>query len=505
MQVKNKFLFKVFSTVSVISLLSVTFATFPKSTYAINKGHIEEKEKEKQKEKDEKKEKNKEEKEKEFIKDIVKPDYTSEKKEMAQQTEQMLEKIPHEVLEMYDKIGGKIYITDKELTKQDELKNLSEKEKNVIDSNGKPASLDSRFVFAKGGKNPALIIRIEDYQNDNEKRKEVYYELGKEIIRDVLNEKELEGEPFIKAVNKANEDSDSRDLLFGESLQKELKSDNKPIDKEFIKKHLTAFQDVFAQAFSQYFESEHKESLKLYAPDMFKYIEELDQKRFKEINDSMENKKNSEENNKDKTIKDFSRDIKAADIWYKEVFKDFNNKLNPEQKASIQMYTTQNYKTINKGLRESNLPEDKEKEVKNISEALNKSSLPEKVVVYRKTGKDSLGLEINTNFKDQKVIENLKNKLEHSTREEKAFLSTSIANHFSESFDVKSVLYKITVPKGTKAAYIFGDLATYQGESELLIDKGYSYEITKISTYEHTKNTGTKQTNLLVEATLLPK
>ncbi|WP_307867515.1 ADP-ribosyltransferase [Bacillus cereus] len=117
----------------------------------------------------------------------------------------------------------------------------------------------------------------------------------------------------------------------------------------------------------------------------------------------------------------------------------------------------------------------------------------------------ALGLEISTNFTKPDVITDFKNKLENTTREEKAFLSTSIANHFSEFFDVKSVLFKINIPKRTKAGYIFGDFSTFQGESELSIDKGYSYKITKISTYEYTKTTGVKQTNLLVEMTLLPK
>ncbi|MEH7152244.1 ADP-ribosyltransferase, partial [Bacillus thuringiensis] len=203
--------------------------------------------------------------------------------------------------------------------------------------------------------------------------------------------------------------------------------------------------------------------------------------------------------------KDFKDNVANADTWYKEVYKDYGASLNAEQKAAIQMYTTQNYKTINKGLRENTLPADKEKDVQAISEALAKKPLPETVIAYRKAGKDALGLEIATNFTKPDVITDLKNKLENTTREEKAFLSTSIANHFSESFDAKSVLFKITIPKGTKAGYIFGDLSTFHGESELLIDKGYSYKITKISTYEHTKTTGVKQTNVLVEATLLPK
>ncbi|MGU3443778.1 ADP-ribosyltransferase, partial [Bacillus cereus] len=206
-----------------------------------------------------------------------------------------------------------------------------------------------------------------------------------------------------------------------------------------------------------------------------------------------------------KKTRDFGEDTHSADEWYKTQYENYINKLEPEQKKAIQLYTTGNYKTINQGLREGNLPTDKEDTVRNISEALSKMPISEAVVVYRKAGKNALDLEIRTNLNDINIIKNIKEKLENSIRQEKAFLSTSIANHFSDSFDARTVLFKIIVPKGTHAAYISGDLMTYQGESELLIDKGYSYKIIHVSTYEYTKTTGTKQTNLLVEIELIPK
>ncbi|TPH10107.1 ADP-ribosyltransferase, partial [Brevibacillus laterosporus] len=249
--------------------------------------------------------------------------------------------------------------------------------------------------------------------------------------------------------------------------------------------------------FSYYYEPSYRPVLKAYAPEMFRYMDDMSKKGFEEINKSLNETEKPER-------KDFKEDVTAADTWYKEMYKEYSQKLKPEQKAAIQLYTTQNYKTINKGLREDNLPVDKIKEVRDMSKALAKSPISEAGVVYRKVGKDALGIDITTNFKNQNVVTKLKNDLEGSIREEKAFLSTSVANHFSESFDAKTVLFKINIPEGTHAAYIFGDLATYQGESELIIDKGSSYRIDKINTYEYTKKSGVKQTNLLVEATLLP-
>ncbi|WP_242481450.1 ADP-ribosyltransferase [Bacillus cereus] len=90
--------------------------------------------------------------------------------------------------------------------------------------------------------------------------------------------------------------------------------------------------------------------------------------------------------------KDFKDNVAEADKWYKEVYKDYDDNLNSEQIAAIQLYTTQNYKTINKGLRENTLPADKEKDVQAISEALANIPLPETVVAYRKAGKNALGL-----------------------------------------------------------------------------------------------------------------
>ncbi|AIG27266.1 lethal factor domain protein [Brevibacillus laterosporus] len=497
---RNKML-KVLSTTTMLLALTAASPAFSHITYAANGIHDVENKKKEDKEKKNKEDKEKKEREKkareermkEVIKGIVKAEGNKEDERRLEDTQELLKKLPPEALEMYEKAGGKIHLTEKSIAENPLVEKISEKDKNIKDSEGNEVSLDSHVVFSIGGKEPALIIHTEEFSDSHTKSKEVYYEFGKAIARDTFEEKTFVNEAFIDALDRVQADEDASALLLSHLPTHEGK-----FDSEYVKEHIDGFREVFAQAFSYYYEPTYQPVLKTYAPEMFKYMDEMNKNGFEEINKSVDAPEKQPER------KDFEENVTAADTWYKEMYKDYSQKLKPEQKSAIQLYTTQNYKTINKGLRENDLPLDKIKEVRDMSKALAKSPLSEAGTVYRKVGKDALGIDITTNFKNENVVEKLKNQLEGSIREEKAFLSTSVANHFSESFDAKTVLVKINIPEGTHAAYIFGDLATYQGESELIIDKGSSYRIDKIDTYEYTKKSGVKQTNLLVEATLLP-
>ncbi|OAJ75335.1 lethal factor domain protein [Brevibacillus sp. SKDU10] len=497
---RNKML-KVLSTTTMLLALTVASPAFSHITYAANGIHDVEDKKKEDKEKKDKEDKEKKEREKkareermkEVIKGIVKAEGNKEDERRLEDTQALLKKLPPEVLEMYEKVGGKIHLTEKSIAENPLVEEISEKDKNLKDSEGNEVSLDSHVVFSIGGKEPALIIHTEEFSDSHTKSKEVYYEFGKAIARDTLEEKTFVNEAFIDALDSVQADEDASALLLSH-----LPDHEGNFDSEYVKEHIDDFREVFGQAFSYYYEPNYQPVLKAYAPEMFKYMDEMNKNGFEEINKSLDAPEKQPER------KDFEEDVTAADTWYKEMYKDYSQKLKPEQKSAIQLYTTQNYKTINKGLRENDLPLDKIKEVRDMSKALAKSPLSEAGTVYRKVGKDALGIDITTNFKNENVVQKLKSQLEGSIREEKAFLSTSVANHFSESFDAKTVLVKLNIPEGTHAAYIFGDLATYQGESELIIDKGSSYRIDKIDTYEYTKKSGVKQTNLLVEATLLP-
>ncbi|PDZ93748.1 lethal factor domain protein, partial [Bacillus cereus] len=93
----------------------------------------------------------------------VKPDVRGETEENAQKTQELLKKLPHEVLELYDNVGGEVHITDKKLTQHEELNDSSYKDMSVINSEEKVVSLKEHFVFAIGGREPSLIIHAEDY------------------------------------------------------------------------------------------------------------------------------------------------------------------------------------------------------------------------------------------------------------------------------------------------------------------------------------------------------
>jgi len=98
------------------------------------------------------------------------------------------------------------------------------------------------------------------------------------------------------------------------------------------------------------------------------------------------------------------------------------------------------------------------------------------VKVYRGTHVDQFGLDVDAATHAQ-VMETLKPGARFI---EDGFSSTSI--HPKSAFSTKSnnaVRLTIEVPKGTRAAYV-DDISQYQGERELLLDKGREYVVRSI-------------------------
>ncbi|MBG9796682.1 anthrax toxin lethal factor-related metalloendopeptidase, partial [Brevibacillus laterosporus] len=174
MQHRNKML-KVLSTTTMLLALTATSPALSYITHAANGIHDVEDKKKEDKEKKEKEDKEKKERErkareermKEIIKGIVTTEFNSEEEQRLQDTQALLKKLSPEVLEMYEKVGGKIHLTDKSIAENPTLRDISEKEKQIKDSEGNEVSLDSHFVFSIGGKNPALIIHTEEYSESH--------------------------------------------------------------------------------------------------------------------------------------------------------------------------------------------------------------------------------------------------------------------------------------------------------------------------------------------------
>ncbi|CCF17048.1 lethal factor domain protein [Brevibacillus laterosporus GI-9] len=207
---------------------------------------------------------------KEIIKEIVTTEVKSKEEQRLQDTQELLKKLSPEVLEMYEKAGGKIHLTDKRIIENPTLRDINEKEKQIKDSEGNEVSLDSRFVFSVGGKNPALIIHTEEYSDSHSKSKDFYYEIGKAIARDTLDESTCVNEAFLDALHQAKADEDANALLFSHLPAYEGK-----YDTAYVREHIDEFREVFAQAFAYYYEPSYQPVLKAYVPEMFRYMNDI--------------------------------------------------------------------------------------------------------------------------------------------------------------------------------------------------------------------------------------
>ncbi|HBF37149.1 MAG TPA: hypothetical protein DDW50_07495, partial [Firmicutes bacterium] len=165
----------------------------------------------------------------------------------------------------------------------------------------------------------------------------------------------------------------------------------------------------------------------------------------------------------------FSRKI-DAETWGNKYFRTWEMNLSPTEKQAITDYTGDEfYPNINRTLRglEKEFNPGNHERVTQITNALNKASMPEGVTVYRGVGKDALG-ELKDLAPEQligKVIE------------DKAFMSTSLV---SESAFKQPVTFIINVPKGVNGAFI-GNMSHYGSkEVELLLNKGQKMVIQKV-------------------------
>ena len=209
-----------------------------------------------------------EERVKEIAQRVVQIEVKDEGLARKEATEKLLKDLPSQFLEMYDKIGGKIKIVDGNLAKQPDLKNQK-----VVDETGKEVSLDKYYAYVLEGKEPVLFIRAsEDYEESIHKRTNVYTEIGKSLIRDVLKPEVLLDSSFLKAVNQIRLDKDVKAEFFTPNLNGYKGS----FDEKYVKEHLKDFQDIFAKTFAYSRVPEFKEFFKTYAPDMYEYFNKLD-------------------------------------------------------------------------------------------------------------------------------------------------------------------------------------------------------------------------------------
>ncbi|PHE82359.1 hypothetical protein COF80_28240 [Bacillus toyonensis] len=414
---------------------------------------------------------------KEIAKRVVKTEVKDEGETGKEETERLLKDLPSEILEMFDKVGGQIRIVDGRLDEHPDLKN-----RKVIDNEGKEVSLEKYYAYALKEKEPEVFIRVsEGYEGSIPQRTNVYNEIGKSLVRDVLKPEVLMDSTFLNAVNQMQSDEDTKVEFFTQ----DLKEHTDTFDEVYVKQHMEDFQYVFAKAFAFYKIPEWKEFLNAYAPEMFEYLNKLDWGKLKEQVQEKEQKKNE--------ALDFSSNIDDARKWGEENYKDWQDNLLKMEKEAITAYTGAKYDPINQYLRENKgVLKDGEKLntfIKQIDSGLEKTVTSKSITVYKRVSEGVFNREygelrslqapyIINDTVFQKIKEEFTNKdfIGH------AFESTSLAKDPSKSYsnDRYPILYKITVPEGIHGAFI-EPISKYNDQLEFLIARGYTYKLNNFS------------------------
>nr|QOS14458.1 putative insecticidal protein [Bacillus thuringiensis] len=422
---------------------------------------------EEEKRKEDAKKKANEERMKEIAQRVVKTEVKDEGAAREEVTEKLLKNLPSEILEMYDKVGGKFKIADGKLGEHPDLKDLK-----LIDKDGKEVSLANRFVYAKEGKEPVLFIEAStDYEESIGKKREVYSEIGKSLVQDVLRPETIVNPAFINSLNKMKSNEDGMFLLFPSSLIEHTG----PFDEKYVKENLEKFQKVFVNVFSHYQVEEYRDALKNYAPEMFEYMEKLNWNELKE--QIRENKTGA---------LDFKEDAAAAQEFGRKI-KIPESELTDLDKKSMERYVFQG-PLLNRILREIE-PHPKGDAGKAIDEFIKgidnlftkeEAKLPNDVIVYRRTDEREFGFKPGTLFNqdgdiNQKAVEKLKS-FEGKTITDKGYMSTSLAiNSVPLGGNQETVRLRMKIPTGTPAIYM--DNSWY----EVVLNRNSSYKITKVN------------------------
>ena len=213
---------------------------------------------------------------------------------------------------------------------------------------------------------------------------------------------------------------------------------------------------------------------KFIAKIKYKYVDENSIDAQKIINDAKQEYKNFNKKEWYKLLK--SNDEDKFNDWYRK----WRKKLTAEEVEGVRTYTGSAYRTMNGYLRGIISKSDAGKyyldSIDMCKKALEKSSLPEEVIVRRGSSYGSIKRLLNEASKDIMDVSKEYQKYIGTVVEDKGFLSTSPDPYGGFSDDVE---YIIKVPKGAQAMYV--DLMSkHQGEKELLINAGSKFVIKDI-------------------------
>ncbi|PGM91495.1 ADP-ribosyltransferase [Bacillus cereus] len=182
---------------------------------------------------------------------------------------------------------------------------------------------------------------------------------------------------------------------------------------------------------------------------------------------------------------DFKEDRERAHEWGSASYGTWLRGLTLTEHRAIDKYSGGDYRNINNYLRfhEGNLGADGvlDPTIQQIDKALKRAKTPGTLTVYRRVGETAFGLEANSlrvgGTIDPEKAKEFAETFINKTRKEHAYISTSLVK---QPVNVFPILLHITVPKGSHGAYI-ESISQKPEEMELLLARGYSYQIDGIS------------------------
>nr|4H0V_A Chain A, Iota toxin component Ia [Clostridium perfringens] len=201
---------------------------------------------------------------------------------------------------------------------------------------------------------------------------------------------------------------------------------------------------------------------------------------------------------------DFKDDVSKGDLWGKENYSDWSNKLTPNELADVNDYMRGGYTAINNYLISNgplnNPNPELDSKVNNIENALKLTPIPSNLIVYRRSGPQEFGLTLTSPEYDFNKIENIdafKEKWEGKVITYPNFISTSIGSVNMSAFAKRKIILRINIPKDSPGAYLSA-IPGYAGSYEVLLNHGSKFKINKVDSYKD----GTV-TKLILDATLI--
>lgn len=184
-----------------------------------------------------------------------------------------------------------------------------------------------------------------------------------------------------------------------------------------------------------------------------------------------------------------SADKPLATAWGNNFYNKWITNVSSAEEKEFVSYTDLGYFHLNAYLQDNKdqLPGkdiNMEQKIKHLDRAFSVSSVPDNIVVYRRSNESAFGLEKGTLIKGNKLNKQeflkFKNKFLGKYQTFYTYMSTSILKDASESFSGRPILICLTVPKGNHGAYL-ASLSTSPWEMEMLLPRNTTYKVNGIS------------------------